>query len=319
MRYAVISDIHGNLPALEAVLADAARQGCTRHLFLGDYIQDLPYPNEIAQRLMQLPDAAVIAGNKELHYLRLIAQMLQAGESPRQFAAMFWNFAEMTPKTLAYYQALPKSLTLQADNGTPLFLSHDFQDFFKSYHRWQHSSRLYTVRMDTRPFTHTDYLAQMQRWFSQNSALQAELQYAPNGIYLFGHSHLQWHVRLEGKLLVNPGSCGTPLDLNPDAAYTILESHADQSWHIAERRVPYDIPALIHAVKHSSLYPAAPLWCDLVFRGIKAGRDELCVFFHKAKLIAEAYGVSADYYPEEIWALAEEDWYRRQKEHLENG
>lgn len=311
MRYAVISDIHGNLPALEAVLEDARAQDCQRYLFLGDYVQDFPFPNQVVQRIRELPITAVIAGNKELDSLGRIQRMAAAGEYPPQFAALFWNIQEMTADTLSYLQSLPKRVNLPVENGTTLYLSHGFDDFFKSYCRWQHSSFAYSKRMETRPFTHTEFLAQMQQWLSQDTALKKELQSKPDGIYLFGHSHVQWHAQLDGKLLINPGSCGVPADYNPHTPYTILESHPDGTWSVQERRVPYNMELLSIQLRQSSLYQQAPFWCDLTLSCAKDSKDYCSLFFRASSQIAEAYGEGETPYSDYIWQLAVAHWYRQ--------
>ena len=66
---AVLYDIHGNLPALEAVLADVERAGATRYLLGGDYGTPSPWPLETLERLKALPNATWIRGNGE-HWLR---------------------------------------------------------------------------------------------------------------------------------------------------------------------------------------------------------------------------------------------------------
>ena len=66
-RTAILSDIHGNLPALEAVLADARGQSIDRYVLLGDYVFDLPWSNEVCQALMALPLKMRVP--LELHYI----------------------------------------------------------------------------------------------------------------------------------------------------------------------------------------------------------------------------------------------------------
>lgn len=65
MKYAVISDVHGNLDALEAVLSDAARQHADVYLFTGDYCLSLPFPEQVVRRIAGLKHACVIRGNEE--------------------------------------------------------------------------------------------------------------------------------------------------------------------------------------------------------------------------------------------------------------
>ena len=72
MKYAVISDIHGNLSALQAVLADARRQGIIRYLFAGDYCISGPRPDECITVLREIPGAVIIRGNEEKYLENLI-------------------------------------------------------------------------------------------------------------------------------------------------------------------------------------------------------------------------------------------------------
>lgn len=71
MRYAVISDVHGNMDALEAVLADARKQGAEGYLFAGDYCLSLPYPEEVIDRIRKIENAVLIRGNEEQYIERM--------------------------------------------------------------------------------------------------------------------------------------------------------------------------------------------------------------------------------------------------------
>ena len=72
MKYAVISDVHGNYPALRVVLDDAERQGITRYLFAGDYCISNPYPDECITAIRAVPDKLVVRGNEERYLENLI-------------------------------------------------------------------------------------------------------------------------------------------------------------------------------------------------------------------------------------------------------
>ena len=65
MKYAVISDIHGNLPALETVLSDAKKQGVSGYIFAGDYCLSGPWPNECLAVIRALPNTYIVRGNEE--------------------------------------------------------------------------------------------------------------------------------------------------------------------------------------------------------------------------------------------------------------
>ena len=76
MRYAVISDIHGNMDALEAVLADARKQGAEGYLFAGDYCLSLPYPEEVIDRIRKIENAVLIRGNEEQYIERMRGEQM---------------------------------------------------------------------------------------------------------------------------------------------------------------------------------------------------------------------------------------------------
>ena len=63
MKFAIISDIHGNLPALDAVVADAKNNNVDSFIFVGDYCLSNPYPNECIQRMRDLDKKYIIRGN----------------------------------------------------------------------------------------------------------------------------------------------------------------------------------------------------------------------------------------------------------------
>ena len=72
MKLAVISDIHGNLPALETVLKDAKSNCVDNYIFAGDYCLSNPYPNECIQAIRDLDNKYVIRGNEEKYLENLI-------------------------------------------------------------------------------------------------------------------------------------------------------------------------------------------------------------------------------------------------------
>ena len=74
MKLAVISDIHGNLPALNAVLDDAKRRGITEYVFTGDYCLSGPYPDECVAAMNAVENKYIIRGNEEKYLEDLIGK-----------------------------------------------------------------------------------------------------------------------------------------------------------------------------------------------------------------------------------------------------
>ncbi|HHT53978.1 MAG TPA: hypothetical protein GX011_03470 [Clostridiales bacterium] len=65
MKYALIADIHGNLPALKAVLSDTELAGTRKFIFPGDYYMCLPYPNQVIDTIKNIPKSYLVRGNAE--------------------------------------------------------------------------------------------------------------------------------------------------------------------------------------------------------------------------------------------------------------
>lgn len=74
MRFAIVSDIHGNLPALNAVIEDAEKNDIDSFIFAGDYCLSNPYPDECISRIRNLDNKYSIRGNEEKYLERLIGK-----------------------------------------------------------------------------------------------------------------------------------------------------------------------------------------------------------------------------------------------------
>ncbi|WP_296611354.1 metallophosphoesterase family protein [Sphingomonas sp.] len=175
-RIAVLTDIHGNLPALEAVIADAQAQGCGAFVNLGDSLSGPLWPAETADRLIAL-DWPTIAGNHERQLLTIDRARMGASDA----------FARdtLSDRHLQWLAALPPTLHLSPDmllcHGTP---TNDLEHF------------LYTVEGGR-----------------AREATDAELRERAgdrNGsLILCGHTHLPRVARLaDGRTIANPGSVG---------------------------------------------------------------------------------------------------------------
>ena len=103
MRVLVISDIHANLTALETVLADAGPVDQT--WCLGDIIGYGPDPNEVVERLRDLPNLSIILGN---HDVAVLGQMDYAVFNTEARKSLLWQKKSVTPANLIYIENLPQ-------------------------------------------------------------------------------------------------------------------------------------------------------------------------------------------------------------------
>jgi diadenosine tetraphosphatase ApaH/serine/threonine PP2A family protein phosphatase len=221
MLYLVLSDIHANIDALDAVLGDASRHGSAEILMLGDLVGYGAEPNAVIGRLRELPTAAAIRGNHDR-----VACGLGGAEN---FNAAAKSSARVTAQLLTeenrdYLRTLPAG---------PLAVT----DWLEICHGT--------------PFDEDEYI------FDEMDAVYA-LRAASRRVCLFGHTHAPYAIRMASDevdyidvspgsaiplredvlYLANVGSVGQPRDGDPRAAYGVLDAEARS---LTCYRVPYDV------------------------------------------------------------------------------
>ncbi|RYY24110.1 MAG: metallophosphoesterase [Sphingomonadales bacterium] len=174
-RIAVLSDIHGNLPALKAVLRDAEGQGCTQFWNLGDILSGPLWPAETADFLMAL-DWPTIAGNHERQVLTLPAG--KTGESDA------FTRTRLSARHLEWMASLPAARTLDG-----VHLCHG------------------TPRSDVEHFLETVEPQGLRR--ASEAEVAERLGDVSERLTLCGHSHVAGQMQLgDGRVVANPGSVG---------------------------------------------------------------------------------------------------------------
>lgn len=218
-RIAVLSDIHGNLAALDAVLADAGRRGFDQMVNLGDICSGGLFPRETADRLMAL-DLPTIRGNHERQVLTLPRERM--GLSDRRAVDT------MRPDQIAWFADLPE--TLRLSDG--VLLVHG------------------TPRSDVEYFLETVDPTGLRE--ATTGEVRERAGRTGAAVILCGHTHLPRAVQVEGgPLIVNPGSIGLPAYDDdrphphviesgaPHARYAVVESR-DGRWSVELIAVAYD-------------------------------------------------------------------------------
>ncbi|SFP54515.1 metallophosphoesterase [Variovorax sp. 770b2] len=223
MRIALVSDIHGNLPALEAVVEDIERRGVDAIVNLGDSLSGPLMPLETAQFLMA-QDWVQLAGNHERQLLTVPAD--------RRGASDAFAHARLGVKEFAWIASLTHTHRLSADvllcHGTP---ASDLEYFLE------------TVAPD-------EFRAATQ------AEIDARTSDVDAALVACGHTHVPRVARASGgQLIVNPGSVGLPAydDIHPyphavetgspHARYAIVEQR-DGGWSARLVAVPYDHTAM---------------------------------------------------------------------------
>ncbi|HEY3368906.1 MAG TPA: metallophosphoesterase family protein [Symbiobacteriaceae bacterium] len=225
MRIALISDVHSNFHALEAVLADIARRGVDRIICLGDVTLKGPLPKECVDRVRDLK-CPVVLGNADGSYHpdfqperftpRNRSQAAIQADFPRHMAAL-------TEDDRVWLQNFPISLT-ELWEGVQM-------EFF-------HATPTHNYRI-LMPWVPNEELAALRS--SEQTAISA-----------YGHCHRPFIRFMQGFQVINSGSVGIPFDGDPRPSYALLEVKRDVTTATV-LRVPYDAEAAIKAAQDAGM------------------------------------------------------------------
>ena len=234
MHYALISDIHANLPALTAVLEDIATKPRIAETYhLGDLVGYAPWPNETVALLRERKVAGV-AGNYDstvaTEYKHCGCKYEDARQEELSHSSYEWTRANTSPATKRFLGTLPFRIDLRPHGG--------------------HLAGPRVILVHGTPTFNTVY------WTADRPAAfclkMAELAGAARGdVLAFGHTHLPWHREIEEIHFVNTGSVGRPKDGDWRAGYVVLEV-ADQV-QVSIVRVAYDVERAASAIRASAL------------------------------------------------------------------
>ena len=269
MKVGLLSDVHANLPALEAVLEDmppVAEVVCA-----GDVVGYNPWPAECLDRVREV-SAATVRGNHD-----------RTVETPERYRANRMAEAglehakrELSPEGLAWLRSLPRA-TWFADGRYHLVHSHpapEREDAYVYPEEFPTLDRHLDALVDDAP---DDAEGDRDGGGDDGGGDDGDLDGGGDdgggddgdldgggdggdldgggddgdldGLVL-GHTHVQGTRSVDGRLVVNPGSVGQPRDGDPDAAYAVLDVDADE---VDLRRVAYDVDRVAEAVEREGL------------------------------------------------------------------
>ena len=229
--YAVISDVHANLEALETVLKEIEKEDIDEILFLGDAVGYGPSPNECID-LLKGTAARMVAGNHD----RAAVEMGNYGRmNPYAQIAIEWTRKTLTPENRDFLRDLPLTEKIE---GESIFLVHA-----------------------------TPHEPESWRYFMSEYDAEDNLEHFKEKICFLGHSHqpfiVEWserhgtntlytftEVKAHQRYIVNAGSVGQPRDANPDASYVIFKDN-----RMEIKRVSYDIVVTQNKMEKAGLPP----------------------------------------------------------------
>src|SRR5688572_1225747 len=234
MRYALISDIHANLPALRAVLRDIEGRQVDASYHLGDLVGYAPWADETVAMLRdaQIPG---IAGNYDstvaTDYKHCGCKYEDPVQEEQSHVSYQWTRAHVAPPVKQFLGALPFRIDLMPGAG--------------------HVAGARVCLVHGTPTLNTLYWTEDRPDdFCLKMASQAGLK--AGDVICFGHTHLLWHREIEGIHFVNTGSVGRPKDGDWRAGYTVVEL-GDGPVTVDYLRVEYDVEKAKRAIEASEL------------------------------------------------------------------
>lgn len=195
MRYAIISDIHGNVHALQSILEDAKNENIDEYILVGDYYGDFPYPNEVTDILKKLQEKHIVSGNKE-GYLMDLHESDQNGWIHDQFKGLYWNYKELRKDNLDYLLQLPNKKIIKYNNTKKILLIHNITSLFKETNLDLLTSSKYAEKMNKEHFEQDEYLEYIKEIMLTDERLLKELESIDADIIVFGHTHVQWYTNI---------------------------------------------------------------------------------------------------------------------------
>ncbi len=250
-RLAVLSDIHGNSIALEAVLQDLAPFEIDQIVLMGDQINWGPFSAQVVERIVR-EGWLVIRGNNEFYLLDYNTPRAPAAWSdPERFPLLPWIYRQLNGRWQGVIAGWPDSLSLRFPDAPPLRVVHG------------------SPRSNQEPI------------FASTPEPEIEAMFAgvEETTIVAGHTHLIIDRRVGRWHIVNPGSVGNPVDGFSTASYMLLDGDAE-GWHATLRRVPFDHAPLFDEFERQRFVDECGVVGELVVEEFKTARLQLLPFIY---------------------------------------
>jgi len=282
MRLAVIADIHGILPALDALLEDISNEQIDGILVAGDMIAG-PQSNEVIKRLQQYR-TWMIRGNQENNILNLASGNAPAWQySCKQWNFIRWTYENIDEAVLQFIRSLPEQYSLQLPGKDAIRIVHGS------------------------PASVTELIYPD----ADTSRFDQVIGSVPEGCIVFGHTHEAWIKDRNGKLALNPGSLSMSFQGEQHGTYAILE-WTKQGWMGTLRKLLYDFGLVRKAYIETGLLAKGGVLARCCLVSIETGINYLPPMLVDAyRLSKEAGYGDSPFVPDEIWNEAAQAFEER--------
>lgn len=250
-KIGILSDIHGNLPALRAVLEDVRREKCTKVYVLGDIINGID-PQGSTQYLLDWKneneiELICIKGNAEAYLLTPNRNSIPIQEEWHLdvIRLIQWYEDQLSEQNLAWIRTFPMTVRRKETyfvHDSPLdriAVQQTNTNLSPEYREWYYHGEGILPEMGERKwqkildFMHKEAIAQL----------------------FCGHTHVPFCKEIDGKRIYNVGSVGAPLDGDPRASWIMLLEDTIGNQTVTIRRVEYDVSEILQKVDGTLDYP----------------------------------------------------------------
>lgn len=274
MKFALVSDIHGNYKAFEEFLHFIEKQKPDGVICLGDYVTDSPYPEKTMALLYEMMDrypCYMVRGNREQYLIDNFHNNKGWGPSSAK-GALWYTSKHITLKDIAFFESLPSTKSLYLPNCPSAFLMHGSPDSLRG-----------NMTAD--------------RKLKERSLAEAKEEYL-----LGGHSHRQESECLFGKTYINPGSLGMAIDgEGRHAQFTMLQTHKVGEriyFELEPVTISYDVDSYLHDFTVCGLDEYGMILNRAIKKTLVTGIN----YFYLAVVESiKASGLSLGDIPESVW------------------
>jgi protein phosphatase len=269
-RIAVLSDIHGNLPAFEAALAEIERSGPIDGILVAGDMVGAPGQETVIERL-RARNAVMIQGNWEETFIRMAEGRARPEFScASQFAMLRWVQQRLPAETLAFLKNLPQQRTVRFPGAAAIRLAHG-------------SPRHIAESIEPHALKQQDEI----------------LARVPEPVLLVGHTHEQWMAQRDGHLIVNSGGVSGPNDC-VGAQYALLHWDGDR-WSAELRLAHYDVADLRALYRESGYLDIGPFPRLFLYACATGEHLEHALTAYARQKAAEAGFPETRFIPDAIW------------------
>lgn len=244
MKIAVLSDIHGNHIALKKCMEEIQKRGIKNIVFLGDYIGELAYPQKTMKLLYEIAqryECTFLRGNKEDYWLeRKSGGNSVWKEKDSTTGMLYYAYKHLTDNDLKFFSDLPYVQIIQHLNFPAI----------AAYHGSHNKEGI----------KFTPNTENSKNLFDDTDA----------SVILCGHTHIRKIVLENGRILLNPGSVGMPLQSNGKSQFLILSGETCQ-WEYEFVDLKYDVETVIQELQEENLYEIAPSWTRITEHALRNG------------------------------------------------